>query len=177
MTEQNDPTQTPEATQNDPTQTLEATTLREMFQGPVLLVTYEGIKKVNITEIEKYEIHTSTGSFHKVDVLFSLMPESAEKLDNALRVNKEVEEQKLRTDKDPHKRPKIIGKRPMRKLAQKNVKVTLRNGHILYGIPIEYNEYNFTMNVNNQMVLVYRHAVYQFEIVNTQKKEATPPQK
>ncbi len=172
MTQQND-----QAQQNNPTQTLEATTLREMFQGPVLLVTYEGIKKVNITEIEKYEIHTSTGSFHKVDVLFSLMPESAEKLDNALRINKEVEDQKLRTDKDPHKRPKIIGKRPMRKLVQKNVKVTLRNGHILQGIPIEYNEYNFTMNVNNQMVLVYRHAVYQFEIVNIEKRESTAAEK
>lgn len=156
--------------QSDPTQTLEATTLREMFQGPVLLVTYGGIKKVNITEIEKYEIRTPVGSFHKTDVLFCLMPESAEKLDNALRMNKEVEAEKLRTDKDPHKRPKIIGRRPMRKLVQKNVKVTLRNGHILYGIPIEYNEYNFTMNVNNQMVLVYRHAVYQFEIVTTKKE-------
>jgi sRNA-binding regulator protein Hfq len=163
--------------QNDPAQTLETTTLREMFQGPVLLVTYDGIKKVNITEIEKYEIQTSTGSFNKIDILFCLMPESADNLGNALRINKEVEAEKLRTDKDPHERPKIIGKRPMRKLAQKNVKVTLRNGHILYGIPIEYNEYNFTMNVNNQMVLVYRHAVYQFEIVNTQKRESTAAQK
>lgn len=155
--------------QNDPAQNLEVTTLLNRFQGPVLLVTYDGIKKVNITEIEKYEIRTSTDSFHKVDILFSLMPESAEKLGDALRVNKKVQDEKLRTDKDPHERPKIIGKRPMRKLAQKNVKVTLRNGHVLYGIPIEYNEYNFTMNVNNQMVLVYRHAVYQFEIIETKK--------
>ena len=66
--------------QNDPTQTLEATTLRERFQGPVLFVTYDGIKKVNITEIEKYEIRTSTGSFHKTDVLYCLMPESADEL-------------------------------------------------------------------------------------------------
>ena len=136
----------------------------------MVLVTYEGIKKVNITEIEKYEIQTSTGSFHKVDILFSLMPESAENLGNALRMNKEVKAKELRTDKDPQKRPKIIGRRPMRKLVQKNIKVTLRNGHILYGIPIEYNEYNFTMNVNNQMVLVYRHAVYQFEKANIKKE-------
>ena len=155
--------------QNDPTQILEATTLRERFQGPVLLVTYDGIKKVNITEIEKYEIRTSTSSFPKVDILFCLIPESAEKLGNALRINKKLEAEKLRTDKDPQRRPRIIGKRPMRKLAQKNVKVTLRNGHVLYGIPVEYNEYNFTMNVNNQMVLVYRHAVYQFEIVDREK--------
>ena len=174
MTQQNDPAQQKDPTQqNDPAQTLEATTLRERFQGPVLLVTYDGIKKVNITEIEKYEIHTSTGSFTKIDILFCLMPESADELGNALRINKEVEAEKLRTDKDPHKRPKIIGKRPMRKLAQKNVKVTFRNGHILYGIPIEYNEYNFTMNVNNQMILVYRHAIYQFEIANPKKDKST----
>ncbi len=159
--------------QNGPTQNLETTTLLNRFQGPVLLVTYDGIKKVNITEIEKYEIRTSTGSFPKVDILFCLMPESADELGNALRINKEVEAEKLRTDKDPHKRPKIIGKRPMRKLAQKNVKVTLRNGHILYGIPVEYNEYNFTMNVNNQMVLIYRHAIHQFEIANPKKDKST----
>lgn len=157
------------AQQNDPAQNLEATTLLERLQGSVLLVTYEGIKKVNITEIEKYEIHTSSGLFHKLNILYCLMPESADKLGNALRINKELEAEKLRTDKDPHKRPKIIGKRPMRKLAQKNVKVIFRNGHILNGIPVEYNEYNFTMNVNNQMILVYRHAIYQFEIVKTKK--------
>ena len=155
--------------QIDPRQYLETTALLERFQGPVLLVTYDGIKKVNITEIEKYEIRTSTSSFPKVDILFCLIPEAADKLGNALRINEKLEAEKLRTDKDPHKRPKIIGKRPMSKLAQKNVKVTFRNGHVLYGIPIEYNEYNFTMNVNNQMLLVYRHAVYQFEIVNREK--------
>ena len=167
-----------QAQQNDPPPNLEAITLLERFQNPVLLVTYDGIKKVDITKIEKYEIHTSTGaSFHKVDTLFCLMPESAENLGETLRMNKEVEEQKLRTDKDPQKRPKIIGRRPMVKLAQKNVKVTLRNGHILYGIPIEYNEYNFTMNVNNQMVLVYRHAVYQYEIAKMKKASSTDTEK
>ncbi len=155
--------------QNGPTQNLEAVTLLERFQGPVLLVTYDGIKKVDIAEVEKYEIRTSSESFMKVDVVYSLVLESAEKLGNALRINKEVEAEKHRTDKDPRKRPKIIGKRPMKKLAQKDIKVTLRNGHILYGIPVEYNEYNFTMNVNNQMVLVYRHAVYQFEIAKVKK--------
>ena len=159
--------------QNDPAQNLEVTTLLNRFQGPVLLVTYDGIKKINIAEIEKYEIRTSAESFHKVDVIYCLMPESAEKLGNALRINQKVADEKLRTDKDPQKRPKIIGRRPMRKLAQKNVKVTLRNGHILYGIPIEYNEYNFTMNVNNQMVLVYRHAVYQFEIAAMEKDQSS----
>ena len=172
MTEQNNPAQ-----QNDPEQNLEAITLLERFQNPVLLVTYDGIKKVNITEIEKYEIHTSTGTFNKIDVLFSLMPESAENLGDALRMNKEVEEQKLRTDKDPQQRPKIIGRRPMSKLAQKNVKVTFRNGHILYGIPIEYTEYNFTMNVNNQMVLAYRHGVYQYEIAKLKKSSSADTEK
>ena len=62
MTQQNDSAQ-----QNNPEQNLEAITLLERFQNPVLLVTYDGIKKVNITEIEKYEIHTSTGLFNKIE--------------------------------------------------------------------------------------------------------------
>ena len=70
--------------------------------------------------------HLRVRSTKKVDILFCLMSEFA---------------------KAPQKRPKIISRHPMSKLAQKNIKVTLRNGHILYGIPIEYN---FTMNANNR---------------------------
>ncbi len=156
--------------QIDPRQFLETDTLLNKFQGQIVLITYDGIKQLKITKIEKYKIHSADDSLHKADIVFCLTPEAANNLGDALRVNKKLEAEKLRTDKNPQKRPKIIGKRPMRKLAQKNVKVTLRNGYILYGIVIEYNDYNFTMNVNNQMVLVYRHAVYQFEIVTAKKR-------
>ncbi len=155
--------------QIDQRQFLETDTLLNKFQGQAVLVTYDGIKQLKITKIGRYEIYSADDSLYKVDIVFCLTPEAANNLGDALRVNKKLEAEKLRTDKDPQKRPLIIGKRPMRKLAQKNVKVTLRNGHILYGIPIEYNKYNFTMNVNNQVVLVYRHAVYQFEIVTIKR--------
>ncbi len=150
--------------QNEIPKNIETETL-QMFQSPVLLITYDGIKKVDITGIEKYELQTSAGTIPKVNIVCSLLVEAADKLGDALRINKKLEAEKLRTDKNPYKRPKVIGKRPMGKILQKLVKITLRSGHVFIGIPIEYNQYNFTMNVNNQMILIYRHAVYSMEIV------------
>lgn len=163
--------------QIDPRQFLETDTLLNKFQGQVVLITYDGIKQLEITKIEKYEIISADESVHKVDITFCLTPEAANNLGDALRVNKKLEAEKKRTDKDPNRRPRIIGKRPMRKLAQRYVKVTFLNGYILYGIPLEYNDYNFTMNVNDQMILVYRHAIYQFDIIRQKSKKQQTPKK
>ena len=152
---------------SDPKTTLEGTTLLKKFQAPVLLVTYEGIKKVNIEKVEKYELHTSLGTYHKTDVVFALLAGTADQLGAHLRLNKKIEAKQLRTDKKRKKRDRIKGNRPMTKLVEKRIKVTLRSGHVLIGIPVEHNEWNFTLNVNDQIVLVYRHAVYQVEVVNT----------
>lgn len=154
---------------NDPPPNVESETLSR-FQAPVLLITYDGIKKVDITGIEKYDLLTSAGTIPKINIVCCLLVGAADKLGDALRLNKELEAKGLRTDKDPQKRPKVKGVRPMRKLAQKMVKVTLLSGHVLIGIPIAYNQFNFTMNVNNQLILVYRHAVYKMEVVKENKE-------
>lgn len=149
---------------NAPLPQVEADTLNS-FHAPVLLITYEGIKKVTITGIEKYDLLTSVGKLPKIQVAFSLLADAADKLGDALRMNTELATEGLRTDKNPEKRPKVKGVRQMRKVAGQLVKVTLLSGHILIGIPQIYNDYNFTMSVKDQVVLVYRHAVYQMEIV------------
>lgn len=149
---------------NDPPPAVESDTLAR-FQTPVLLVTYEGNKKVNITGIEKFDLLTSAGTIPKINIVFSLLADAADKLGAALYMNREIEALELRTHKDPRKRKKVRGVRPMRKIAGKKVKVTMRNGHVLYGTPMEYNQFNFTMQVREQLVLVYRHAVYAVEIV------------
>lgn len=148
---------------NDPPPAVESETLAR-FQAPVLLITYEGIKKVNITGIEKFDLLTSAGTIPKINIVCCLLADAAGKLGAALYINREVEARELRTHKDPKKRPKVKGVRPMRKIAGKKVKVTLRSGHMLFGIPIEYNQFNFTMHVKDQLVLVYRHAVYAVEV-------------
>jgi len=148
----------------NPLPNVEADTLNS-FHAPVLLITYEGIKKVNITGIEKYDLLTSVGTIPKINVVFCVLAGAADKLGDALRMNKELAARGLRTAKDPRKRKKVKGVRLMRKVAGQLVKVTLLSGHILIGIPQVYNEYNFTMHVKDQVVLAYRHAVYQMEVV------------
>lgn len=155
---------------NTPLPNVEADTLNS-FHAPVLLITYEGIKKVSITGIEKYDLLTSVGKISKTHVAFSLLAGAADKLGDALRMNKTVAAQGLRTAKNPKKRPQVKGVRQMRKVAGQPAKVTLLSGHILIGIPQVYNEYNFTMHVKDQVVLVYRHAVYKMEVVEAPENQ------
>ena len=63
-----------------PNPQLESDTLNR-FNDPLLLITYNGIKKVSVKQIDTYEIQTTAGIFHKTDVLDVLTFDAARKLD------------------------------------------------------------------------------------------------
>ena len=46
-----------------------------------MLITYNGIKKVYVKQIDTYEIQTTAGIIHKTDVLYVLTFDTARKLD------------------------------------------------------------------------------------------------
>ena len=140
---------------------LETDTLNR-FHAPVVFITYNGIKKADIKQIDTYKLHTSAGTFHKTDVLYLLLADAARKLGDKLRVNAKVESENLRTAYRARERTKAVDSKRLRRAQSHAVKVTMRNGHVLYGTVVEYNAYNFTMNVNEQLVLLYKHAVYEF---------------
>ena len=88
-------------------------------------------------------------------------------LGDPLRINTKIEAQNLRTVYKPQERDKTVNSKQLRRTVSQVVKVTMRNGHILYGKLIEYNAYNFTMNVNGQLVLIYKHAIYEFLVLKS----------
>ena len=59
---------------------LETDTLN-LFNGPLMLITYNGIKKVYVKQVDTYEIQTTAGIIHKTDVLYVLTFDAARKLD------------------------------------------------------------------------------------------------
>ena len=59
---------------------LETDTLNR-FNDPLMLITYNGIKKVSVKQIETYELQTIAGTFHKTDVLYVLTFDAARTLD------------------------------------------------------------------------------------------------
>lgn len=139
---------------------LETDTLT-LFNAPVMLVTYSGIKKVSAEQIDTYEVHTSAGTFHKTDLLYTLAA-AASDLGDKLRIHTKIASQNLRTAYKPQERDKAVDSKILRRAVSRPVKVTMRNGHILYGHVVEYNAYNFTLRVNDRLVLVYKHGVYEF---------------
>lgn len=140
---------------------LETDTLNQ-FNGPLMLITYNGIKKVYVKQVDTYELQTTAGTFHKTDVLYVLTFDAARKLDNHLRNNTKIAAQNLTTAYAARKRSKAVDSQKLRRAVNQNAKVTMLNGHVLYGTIVEYNAYNFTMEVNNELVLIYKHAVYEF---------------
>ena len=60
--------------------------------------------------------------------------------------------------------PKVLNYEILRAAVSKTVKTNMLSGHVLYGTLIAYSKYNFLLNVYDQLVPVYRHTVYQFEI-------------
>ena len=145
--------------------TLEALTL-EQWTDPVVLVTHGGTKAVKIKSVKKYNLLTSKGNVHKLDVAFALTEAAANALGENLRINKTLAKKKMRTHRNPKRRKPIKGKQPMKDLVDKTIKITFLTGHVLIGTPEEYNQYNFTMKVNNQHVLVYRHALHTIQVID-----------
>lgn len=128
-------------------------------------MTHDGNKAVKIKDVKKYNLITSTGNVHKLNVAFALTETAANALGENLRINKTLAAKKMRTHKNQKKRKPVKGKKPMETLVDKTVKITFLNGHVLIGTPEEYNQYNFTMKVNDQQVLVYRHALHTIEVI------------
>lgn len=142
---------------------LETDTLIKAFEAPILLITYDGIQKVTPKQIETYEIHTRTETLHKTELLYAVSAAAATEFGEYLRINTTVQEQNLRTAYTVRERgKKVINSKMLRRAVSRPVKVTMRNGHVLYGQVVDYNAYNFIMKVNAQQVLVYKHAVYEF---------------
>ena len=145
---------------------LETDTLNQ-FDGPLMLITYNGIKKVYAKQIDTYELQTTAGIFHKTDVLYVLTFDAARKLDNYLRNNTKIAAQNLTTAYAARKRSKAVDSKQLRRAVNRAIKVTMLNGHVLYGTVVEYNAYNFIIAVNNELVLIYKHAVYEFIILKS----------
>ena len=145
---------------------LETDTLNQ-FNGPLMLITYNGVKKVYVKQIDTYELHTTAGTIHKTDVLYVLCFNAARELDNHLRINKKIEAENLTTAYIARERTKAVNSKQLRRAVSLYVKVTMLNGHVLYGKVLEYNAYNFILSVNEQTLLIYKHAVYEFLVLKS----------
>lgn len=142
---------------------LEAETLFK-FKAPILIATFDGLKKVSIKGIKRFHLVTNLGVIKKHDIIFVMLYGSVKQMGDSARINKNVENMKMRTEIKRKERPKVLNTETLQTAVNTPVKTTMLSGHVFYGILVEYNRYNLLLTVNNQPVLIYRHAVHQFEI-------------
>lgn len=148
---------------------LETETLHR-FNAPVMLITYDGLQKASVKQVDTYEIQTTAGTFHKTDVLYVLTFDAARALGDNLMINTKIEAQHLTTAYTARERTKAVNSKQLRRAVNRNVKVAMLNGHILHGTVVAYNAYNFILSVNEQTVLIYKHAVYEFLMPKTKAR-------
>ena len=142
---------------------LEAVTLMRTFTPPLIFVTANGMKKVDTFNHDTYTIHTNVGTLKKYQMLFTFQLIDAENFGDNIRINKKIEAKKLRTHYRIAKRQSnILTDDTLVEATGQPIRCVLNSGHVLLGTLIEYNRYNWTMNINDNVVLVYRHAVLQF---------------
>lgn len=141
---------------------LESETLLGRLPSPVMLITYQGVKKTSVEQVDTYELHTTAGTFHKTDLLYVVSAATTPDLGDKLRNNTKIAAQNLTTAYAARERSKAVDSQKLRRAVNQAAKVTMLNGHVLYGTIVEYNAYNFIMEVNNERVLIYKHAVYEF---------------
>ena len=118
------------------------------------------MKKIDTFNHDTYTLHTNVGTLKKYQMLFTFQLKDADDFGDNIRINRKIEAKKLRTRYHTAKRPpNILTDDMLIEAAGQPIRCVLNSGHVLLGILIEHNRYNFTMNINDNVVLVYRHAV------------------
>ncbi len=143
--------------------TLEADVLLNRFEYPVLLVTFKGIIQTDGIRYDTYDLHTPDGIVKKNKMILAFMAEDAPVLDKCISIDAAVKRLRLRTKYHREDRPVVITDEMLSEAVGKDVSVTMMNGQVLDGVILEYNQYNFTLNITDKVVLGYRHAVHQFQ--------------
>ena len=140
--------------------------LENEFEKPIILVTYtepQSIKKS--VEVRKYDLLVDKDtSIRKIDVLFAFEFAHYATLKAGIRVNQQVEDQKLKPIPKPKDRPVVATNDEYKSGTGKHVKLTIRTGHILTGEQLQDTKYNLIIKVCDQSVLVYKHGILEYQM-------------
>lgn len=100
----------------------------------------------------------------KLIVLFAFNFGEYETVSMGIKLNQKVEDQKLKPIKSRSKRPVVATKEEYEAGHQKNIRITMRTGHILSGKQTHEMEYNLILKINGIDVLVYKHGILEYKI-------------
>ena len=142
---------------------LEAKTLLRIFEYPIVLVTYRGDKEPTGIRYNTYEIHTPEETIEKNKIILAYMKKHQAALKEQIKVENTIKKKRLQTKVNITERPILPIADVLKETHNAPVTVTMMNGQLLQGNLTNYDQYNLTLDINNIPVLLYRHAIYQFQ--------------
>lgn len=149
--------------------------LENEFDKPIVLVTYDG----NLIVKEKIQVlrydHKVDGqkATSKLNVLFAFPFEDYENIKTGIKLNKKIEAQKLKLIEKRSERSTVATPEEYLNGVAKNVKITMRTGHVLSGRQLSASQYDLLLQISEKIVLVYKHGILEYEIIDL----ATPDEK
>lgn len=139
--------------------------LENEFEKPMILVTYTAPQQINESvAVKKYDIQVDKDTrIRKIDVLFAFEFAHYAALKAGIRVNPQVEDQKLKPIPKPKNRPVVATKEAYKSGTGTHVKLTMRTGHMLTGEQLADTKYNLILNIEDKLVLIYKHGILEYE--------------
>ena len=152
---------------NNKAQLNEQHLLHNQFTKPIALVTYEGdiLVKEKIRVLRYDHIIDGAKATTKLNVLFAFPLDEYDAIKAGIKLNKQVEAQKLQLIKDRADRPKIAKREEYDNGIGANVRVTMRTGHVLSGYQLHATKYNLVLRISDKQVLVYKHGILEYQII------------
>lgn len=140
--------------------------LQTEFEKPIILITYTEPEQIQKSvKVRKYDLQVDADKIvSKIDVLFAFGFAHYQTIKAGIKLNNRVKAQNLKPIPKPKDRPHVATKEEYQAGNGKQVKVTMRTGHILTGEQVENTEYNLILNIEDQHVLVYKHGILEYQL-------------
>lgn len=142
---------------------LEATTLLQNFAYPIVLVTFKGEKEIRELKYAAYDIHTSEEIIPKNKILLAYMKIDQKAITEQIMIENTIKKKRLQTRIPIQERPTLSIEDTLKATHNSPVTVTMMNGLRIEGKLTQYDKYNLVVNIKDMPVLLYRHAIYQFQ--------------
>ncbi len=145
--------------------------LEEAFSKPIVLWTYKGgvpIKKK--IDVFQYDLRIDRSRIlKKLEVLFAFPYEKYADIKQGVVLNKKIEAQRLKPIVKTKDRPVVLEHSEYVRGTGRNVRITLRTGHILTGEQVYATKFNIILSILDITVLVYKHGIHAYQIEGVEK--------
>ncbi len=142
----------------------------EYFEQPVRFITYTGIKDLSKIKTKPYLLRGVDADreriqIGKLHILFAFPKEKMPDVKPYVKIRTSVKAQKLQPIEDPNERFHVNDEVLQQAQQDKsNVNLVTRTGHVLNGCIQHFDKYILYMQLGEQVVVVYRHGLFEFTI-------------